>query len=54
MKELLVQTAKNTGLIDAERLAKFFEEDGSQMRVDEAMLSCPYCSAPLPHRNKTK
>ncbi len=42
MKELLIQTARNTGLIDADRLAKFFEEDGSHMRVDEAMLSCPY------------
>jgi len=42
MKELLIQTARSTGLIDAEQLARFFEEDGSQMRVDEAMLSCPY------------
>jgi general secretion pathway protein E len=42
MRELLIRTARNTGLIDADRLARFFEEDGSQMRVDEAMLSCPY------------
>ena len=42
MKELLIQTARSTGLIDADQLARFFEEDGSQGRVDEALLNCPY------------
>ncbi len=43
MKELLIQTAKRTGLVDAEQLAKFLEnskEDKS--RLDEVLLRCPY------------
>jgi len=42
MKDLLLQTAKRTGLVDAERLAGFFEENTSQARIDEALLNCPY------------
>ncbi len=42
MKDLLLQTAKRTGIVDAERLAGFFEENIGQMRVDEALLNCPY------------
>ncbi len=42
MRELLVQTAKSTGLIDAEQLVKFLEEEGSRGRVDEALLNCPF------------
>jgi len=42
MKELLIQTAKRTGLVDAEQLAKFLEENSSQGRLDEALLNCPY------------
>jgi len=42
MKELLIQTAKSTGLIDAEQLAKFLEEDANKGRIDEALLNCPY------------
>jgi len=42
MKELLIQTAKRTGLIDAEQLAKFLEENSGQGRLDEALLDCPY------------
>ena len=42
MKELLLQTAKRTGLVDAERLAGFFEESTGQVRIDEALLNCPY------------
>jgi len=42
MKELLVQTAKRTGLIDAEQLAKFFKENSSEGRLDEVLLNCPY------------
>lgn len=43
MKELLIQTAKRTGLIDSGRLAEFFKanSDGSP-RLDELLLSCPY------------
>jgi general secretion pathway protein E len=42
MKDLLIQTAKRTGLIDAEQLAKFLEENSGQERLDEALLNCPY------------
>jgi general secretion pathway protein E len=42
MKELLIQTAKRTGLIDAEQLAKYFEENSSKGRIDETLLNCPY------------
>ncbi|MBL7187809.1 MAG: type II secretion system ATPase GspE [Phycisphaerae bacterium] len=42
MKDLLIQTAKSTGLIDAERLVKFLEEDTGKGRIDEALLNCPY------------
>ncbi len=42
MKDLLIQTAKRTGLVDAEQLAKFLEESNSHQRLDEALLSCPY------------
>ncbi len=42
MRELLIQTARSTGLIDADQLARFFEEDGCQGRIDEALLNCPY------------
>ncbi len=43
MKDLLIQTAKRTGLIDAKQLAEFLEnnkEGGS--RLDDALLRCPY------------
>ena len=42
MKDLLIQTAKSTGLIDAEQLVKFLEEDANKGRIDEALLNCPY------------
>ncbi|MHC4301606.1 MAG: GspE/PulE family protein, partial [Planctomycetota bacterium] len=42
MKDLLVQTARSTGLVDAEQLATFLEEDTGQGRIDEALLNCPY------------
>jgi len=42
MKELLIQTAKRTGLVDAEQLAKFLEENSGQGRLDEVLLNCPY------------
>ncbi len=42
MKDLLIQTAKRTGLVDAERLAKFLEENTGHERLDELLLSCPY------------
>ena len=42
MKELLIQAAKRTGLVDIERLTKFLEENTSEGRLDEALLNCPY------------
>jgi len=42
MKDLLLQTARRTGLVDAERLAGFFEENTGQGRLDEILLNCPY------------
>jgi general secretion pathway protein E len=42
MKDLLIQTAKRTGLIDAKQLARFLEESTGHGRVDEALLHCPY------------
>ncbi len=42
MKDLLIQTAKRTGLINAERLAKVIEESQGRGRLDEALLACPY------------
>jgi len=42
MKDLLIQTAKRTGLVDAGKLAEFLENDTSGDRLDEALLRCPY------------
>ena len=42
MKDLLIQTAKRTGVVDAEQLAKFLEENSSHGRIDEVLLGCPY------------
>jgi len=39
---LLVQTAKRTGLVDAEQLAKFLENNQEGERLDDALLRCPY------------
>jgi general secretion pathway protein E len=42
MKELLIQTARRTGLVDAEQLAKFLAENKQSGRLDEILLACPY------------
>ena len=42
MKELLIQTARQTGIVDADKLAKFLEENATGQRIDEVLLSCPY------------
>jgi len=42
MKDLLIQTAKRTGLVDADQLAKYLQERSGHERLDEALLSCPY------------
>jgi len=43
MKDLLIQTAKRTGLVDAEQLARFLDNNKEQScRLDELLLRCPY------------
>jgi general secretion pathway protein E len=42
MIDLLIQTAKRTGLMNAEQLAKFLEENAGHGRIDETLLNCPY------------
>jgi general secretion pathway protein E len=42
MKDILIQTAKRTGLMDHEQLAKFLEDNAGQERIDETLLNCPY------------
>ncbi|MFC1781092.1 type II secretion system ATPase GspE [Planctomycetota bacterium] len=42
MKDLLIQTAKRTGLMDSDQLAKFLDEHTEQGRIDEVLLNCPY------------
>ena len=41
MKDLLIQTAKRTGLVDAEQLAKYLDTVDGRERIDEALLHCP-------------
>ncbi|MGA2070835.1 MAG: type II secretion system ATPase GspE [Sedimentisphaerales bacterium] len=41
MKELLIQTARQTGIVDAEVLAKYLEENSTGRRIDEVLLACP-------------
>jgi len=42
MKDLLIQTAKRTGLVDAEKLAEFLENSKPGERIDEFLLRSPY------------
>jgi general secretion pathway protein E len=42
MRELLLQTAERTGLVEAGKLAKYLDENGAQGRIDETLLACPY------------
>jgi len=42
MNDLLIQTAKRTGLVDAEQLAEFLENNKEGERLDELLLRCPY------------
>jgi len=42
MKELLIQTARDTELVDAEKLAEFLGQEHGNKRLDEILLACPY------------
>ena len=42
MRDLLIKTAQRTGIVDAEVLAKFLEQNAdSPQRLDELLLTCP-------------
>ena len=42
MKELLIQTAERTGLLDAKQLAEYLSGNEGVGRLDEVLLRCPY------------
>jgi len=42
MKELLVQTARRTGLVNPEQLSSYLDENKGQGRLDEVLLMCPF------------
>jgi len=42
MKNLLIQTAERTGLVDVGQLTGFLEQNAGQGRLDEVLLGCPY------------
>jgi len=43
MKDLLIQTARRTGLVNAEQLAEYLENNKQEKtRLDELLLRCPY------------
>jgi len=43
MKDLLIQTAKQTGIVDAEQLDKFLKDNAADVRrLDEILLGCPH------------
>ena len=42
MKNLLIQTAARTGLVDVEQLTRVLEDSEGRGRLDELLLSCPY------------
>ncbi|MBN2139305.1 MAG: type II secretion system ATPase GspE [Sedimentisphaerales bacterium] len=42
MKDLLIKTAERTGIIDAEKLRKFLDENKTTGRLDDALLTCPF------------
>lgn len=43
MKELLIETARRTGLMDADKLAEYLEHgNGDGGKLDEIVLRCPY------------
>jgi general secretion pathway protein E len=42
MRNLLIQTAQRTGLVDNEQLAEFLEANQGSERIDEVLLRCPY------------
>ncbi len=42
MKNLLIQAAKRTGLVNVEQLTNLLDQNAGQGRLDEVLLNCPY------------
>ncbi|MHC4149858.1 MAG: GspE/PulE family protein, partial [Planctomycetota bacterium] len=42
MRNLLIQTAQRTGLVNNEQLAEFLQANQGSERLDEVLLRCPY------------
>jgi len=42
MKNLLIQAAKRTGLVNVEQLTSLLDQNAGQGRLDEVLLNCPY------------
>ena len=42
MKDLLIQTAQQTDIVDAKQLAEFLESNQGSERLDEVLLRCPF------------
>jgi len=42
MKNLLIKTARETGLLDAGKLADFLKNNQSDQPIDQFLLTCPY------------
>ncbi len=42
MKNLLIQTAERTGLVNVGQLTSFLDQNAGQGRLDEVLLTCPY------------
>jgi len=42
MKDLLIKVAQQTGLVDSEKLASFFQQYDGKERLDEALLGCAH------------
>jgi general secretion pathway protein E len=42
MKDLLIQAARTTGLVNAEQLTRYLDENKGRGRLDDLLLSCPY------------
>ncbi|MCP4455225.1 MAG: hypothetical protein GY809_27510, partial [Planctomycetes bacterium] len=42
MKELLLETARQTGLVDDKELSTYLEDVNGDERIDDALLRCPF------------
>jgi len=42
MKQLLIQTAKDTNIVDADKLSEYFQQSPNNQRIDDILLNCPF------------